>query len=260
MAEYEEAGFYEIQLNNKQLVFFFMAAVAIAVVVFLCGVMVGRGVRDATLAASGTSIISGPGASRSTQSAVAPADVRQELDFPQRLEADEAESQLEGETAQEAQTAQPAQPGRLARGRRAATRQAESPEASNPETLVASVTTKTEPTQTPDALTETTRPRNQPATEVPAPPKAEASTTAEPTLIGSERGAFTIQVVALKTQEAADSLVNRLREARYRAYVEPGVSAGLYRVRVGRFDSRAEAEQVSAKLRDVEKFKPYITQ
>ena len=54
MAEYEEAGFYEIQLNNKQLVFFFMAAVAIAVVVFLCGVMVGRGVHDATLAASGT--------------------------------------------------------------------------------------------------------------------------------------------------------------------------------------------------------------
>ena len=258
MAEYEEAGFYEIQLNNKQLVFFFMAAVAIAVVVFLCGVMVGRGVRDATLAASGTSIISGPGASRPMQSAVAPADVRRELDFPQRLEADEAESQLEGETAQAGQAAQTGRPGR---SRRAATRpQAESPEASSPETLVASVTKKTEPTQSPDPLTETTRPRNQPATEIPARPSAEASTTAEPTLIGSERGAFTIQVVALKTQEAADSLVNRLREARYRAYVEPGVSAGLYRVRVGRFESRAEAEQVSAKLRDVEKFKPYITQ
>ena len=42
--------------------------------------------------------------------------------------------------------------------------------------------------------------------------------------------------------------------------VEPGGSAGLYRVRVGRFESRAEAEQVSVKLRDVEKFKPYITQ
>src|SRR3990170_3815602 len=42
MAEYEEAGYYEIQLNNKQLVFFFMAAVAIAVVVFLFGGMAGR--------------------------------------------------------------------------------------------------------------------------------------------------------------------------------------------------------------------------
>jgi hypothetical protein len=47
MAEYDDGAYYEVQLNNKQLVFFFMAALAIAVVVFLCGVMVGRGVRDA---------------------------------------------------------------------------------------------------------------------------------------------------------------------------------------------------------------------
>ena len=232
MAEYEEAGFYEIQLNNKQLVFFFMAAVAIAVVVFLCGVMVGRGVHDATLAASGTSIISGPGASRPTQSAVAPADVRQELDFPQRLEADEPESQLEGQ-------------------------------ASSPETLVASVTKKTEPKQSPSPFTETAETvetTSRPARRAPARSNAGAGQPSEPAVIGSEQGAFTIQVVALKTEEAAQSLVNRLKEARYRAYLEPGGSAGLYRVRVGKFESRAEAEQVSAKLRDVEKFKPYITQ
>ncbi len=37
-------GFHEIQLNGKQLVFLFMAATVVAVVIFLCGVMVGRGV------------------------------------------------------------------------------------------------------------------------------------------------------------------------------------------------------------------------
>ncbi len=47
MAEYDDGAYYEVQLNNKQLVFFFMATLAIAVVVFLCGVMVGRGVHDA---------------------------------------------------------------------------------------------------------------------------------------------------------------------------------------------------------------------
>ncbi len=52
MAEYDDGAYYEVQLNNKQLVFFFMATLAIAVVVFLCGVMVGRGVHDATLAAA----------------------------------------------------------------------------------------------------------------------------------------------------------------------------------------------------------------
>jgi cell division septation protein DedD len=40
----QDAGFHEIQLNGKQLVFLFMAATVVAVVIFLCGVMVGRGV------------------------------------------------------------------------------------------------------------------------------------------------------------------------------------------------------------------------
>ena len=38
-------GFHEIQLNGKQLVFLFMAATVVSVVIFLCGVFVGRGVR-----------------------------------------------------------------------------------------------------------------------------------------------------------------------------------------------------------------------
>ena len=37
---------HEIQLNGKQLVFMFMAATVVSVVIFLCGVMVGRGVRQ----------------------------------------------------------------------------------------------------------------------------------------------------------------------------------------------------------------------
>lgn len=40
----QDEGFHEIQLNGKQLVFLFMAATVVAVVIFLCGVMVGRGV------------------------------------------------------------------------------------------------------------------------------------------------------------------------------------------------------------------------
>ncbi len=39
-----DEGIHEIQLTRKQLVFLFMAATVVAVVIFLCGVMVGRGV------------------------------------------------------------------------------------------------------------------------------------------------------------------------------------------------------------------------
>src|SRR5688572_33160027 len=40
-----DEGFREIQLDGKQLVFLFMAATVVSVVVFLLGVMVGRNVR-----------------------------------------------------------------------------------------------------------------------------------------------------------------------------------------------------------------------
>ena len=38
-----EDGFHEIQLNGKQLVFLFMAATVVSVVIFLCGVLVACG-------------------------------------------------------------------------------------------------------------------------------------------------------------------------------------------------------------------------
>jgi len=41
----QDEGFHEIQLNGKQLVFLFMAATVVSVVIFLWGVLVGRGVR-----------------------------------------------------------------------------------------------------------------------------------------------------------------------------------------------------------------------
>jgi cell division septation protein DedD len=45
LAPTQDDGFHEIQLNGKQLVFLFMAATVVSVVIFLCGVFVGRGVR-----------------------------------------------------------------------------------------------------------------------------------------------------------------------------------------------------------------------
>ena len=47
----QDDGFHEIQLNGKQLVFLFMTGTVVAVVIFLLGVFVGRGVRLALLGA-----------------------------------------------------------------------------------------------------------------------------------------------------------------------------------------------------------------
>ncbi len=212
MAEYDEGAYYEVQLNNKQLVFFFMAALAIAVVVFLCGVMVGRGVRDATLAVVQNDIATGMTTKAASMPRATTAPARPELDYTPRLESDEVPKRLE--------------PMR----------------ATGPETSVASSPRASAPTE----------PAPPPVSTQPAPKRAST--------LGTDSGAFTIQVVALKTEDAAQSLLSRLKGKNYRAYLEAGTDAGLHRVRVGRFATRAEAESVAAKLRDEEKFRPYITQ
>jgi len=49
-----EEGFHEIQLSGKQLVFLFMATTVVSVVIFLTGVLVGRGVGAETVIANAT--------------------------------------------------------------------------------------------------------------------------------------------------------------------------------------------------------------
>jgi DedD protein len=50
----------EIQLNGKQLVFMFMTATVAAVVIFLCGVMVGRGVTTTRVSAAAAAVAAEP--------------------------------------------------------------------------------------------------------------------------------------------------------------------------------------------------------
>ena len=91
-----DEGVHEIQLNGKQLVFMFMAVTVVAVVIFLCGVMVGRGVRaprvaeqaDATLESplDPTAAIQAPAPSASDSSGTgAPVSAEEKLTYPDRL-------------------------------------------------------------------------------------------------------------------------------------------------------------------------------
>src|SRR5262245_11203300 len=53
MRDYEEKSYYEIQLDNKQLILVFLAGVTVCVLVFILGVMVGKGRKEAEIAAIG---------------------------------------------------------------------------------------------------------------------------------------------------------------------------------------------------------------
>jgi cell division septation protein DedD len=69
-----DEGFHEIQLSGKQLVFLFMTGATLAVLIFLCGVQVGRNVKSDRLVAadaSDTAALAEPPAA-STPTAAAP--------------------------------------------------------------------------------------------------------------------------------------------------------------------------------------------
>ena len=69
-----------------------------------------------------------------------------------------------------------------------------------------------------------------------------------------------VQVAALNVRSEADAIAKRLTAKGYQAYVQtPANGPSVFRVRVGTFKTRQEAESVAAKLQKEEQFKPWVT-
>jgi cell division septation protein DedD len=88
-----------------------------------------------------------------------------------------------------------------------------------------------------------------------APPAPSAHS---PSLSASD--GYAVQVAAVPEHDA-DTIAKRLSSRGYGVFViAPGAAApALYRVRVGKFKTRREAEAVASKLQKEEQFKPWIT-
>lgn len=81
-----------------------------------------------------------------------------------------------------------------------------------------------------------------------------------PPVAAAPPGRIAIQVGAFADNTGAESLVNRLRERGYAAYVTPGARGGAarWRVRVGPFPDREAAEGVAARLKSEEKLPTWV--
>jgi DedD protein len=225
-----DEGLHEIQLNGKQLVFLFMTATVVAVVIFLCGVMVGRGVpaqrgtpalaadgsdpttsEEARIAASATDATPTPTAASSPS---ASASSKLGLTYPNRLEEPEP-------VPEEVPTGLPAH-----------------------EPFATNAVAKAPP---------------------PPAPKVAARTAAaakEPPAEATASGAgFVVQVAAVRQKSEADAIRGRLTKKGYPAFVATAGTPGAptYRVRVGKFPSKREADTIAAKLEREEQFKPWVT-
>ena len=235
--------YYEIQLSNKQLVFYFMAGATGLILSFLAGVMVGRGV-DANAgevqAARAVPVQEEKVVAEEPPKAAPPA--ADDLTYAQRLEADKQEDALE-----KPKPAAGSAP-RSAAVKPAAAKPGVAPPALHPAAGAAS-------TPKPAATTSAPKQTTPPA----APPASAARPGPAPKAVAPTAGTFTIQVGAFKDKASADSVVSRLKGKGFAAYVvSPGAAEGLFNVRVGAFANRVDAEHVQGRLRDEEKFKPFI--
>jgi cell division septation protein DedD len=226
MASTHEEAFREIQLSGKQLVFVFMAGVVILVVTFLIGVQVGRGVLaqrglpEAADTAAANAPEPAPPPASASQGSTAPITAGEKLSYAERLAAPEptAESLKKPDALAAAPPEAPPTP---------------KPEAPAPVAAAPA--------------------RKAPAAVAPAEAAAPAST--EPPGAG-----FAIQVAALAKREEADVIVKRLAGKGYPAYVVAPTKGApsVYRVRVGKFKDRREADTVAARLQKEEQFKPWV--
>jgi cell division septation protein DedD len=243
----EDEGFHEIQLNGKQLVFLFMAATVVSVVIFLCGVLVGRGVKAQLSVATDNAPASTIAETTPTQPATpapvptagsdpttaAPPPATEELSYFNRLEKQNGPP----EKLKPAGESKPT-PDRAAAAER---------------TAAPAATTRTPP---PPA------PAKQPAS-APAPAPPAASAPAPAVASSGEPGGqgFAVQIAALNERSEADAIAKRLSSKGYAAYVltPSNGTPSVFRVRVGKFNTRREAETVAARLQKEEQFKPWVT-
>jgi cell division septation protein DedD len=256
----QDDGFHEIQLNGKQLVFLFMAATVVSVVIFLCGVLVGRGVRAERSVADSTTVapVADPApAPSATTAAAPPADsdptkaappATDELSYFSRLE--------KANTPQEQLKAAAAEPKAPAAREKTASTAGKTPP---PEKVAAS---RPEPAAAPPAQPPSTQPAPAAApapASAPKEPERTAPAEAAPAAAGGD--GFAVQIAALNVRSEADAIAKRLSSKGYAAYVlsPAGGTPSVYRVRVGKFPTRREAESVAARLQREEQFKPWVT-
>jgi cell division septation protein DedD len=251
-----DQGFHEIQLTGKQLVFLFMAAVVLAVSIFLLGVSVGRGVRSSVATAADLGAPSDTTASASAPPAtnVKPTD----LDYRQKLQSTPSTG------AAAAGAVVGAAAGAAAASGSGETKPVDPPQpppelpadsakktdlsamAADPNASKATPTPKSTPTPTP------AKPTPTPAKPTPTPAAAPAtSKSPAPTMSG-----YFVQLNAFKTQAAADSFIKELKGKGYTA--SSVQSAALFKVHVGPFTDRADADKMANRLKK-DGYTPLVT-
>ena len=235
-------GSQETQLRGKQLVFLGMSVTVVAVVIFLCGVMVGRGVPSA----------------RQASTPAIEADPAIDVAATEGGEASDLEL-VPAPTAHDSPAAPLEYPVIVSDqpGSDSLVKTAEAPR--QPFTVETAVATRTPSRPEPQKATPTTQKASTPAASPArrAAPKAAVPTSSAP----ADLGGFLVQVAAYQREGDATTVSERLKRKGYPAFVTKATTAAgtWFRVRVGSFDTRADAQQMATRLKREEQLEPWVT-
>ena len=105
-------------------------------------------------------------------------------------------------------------------------------------------------------------PLQPPSDEQPPVPSVPAKSSKAPADRQASATIYTVQVAAPDNRPEADRMADRLTSKGYEVFVQvpPGGKLVVFRVRVGIFRTRLEAEAVATRLRTEEGFDPWLVQ
>jgi cell division septation protein DedD len=256
-----DEGFHEIQLNGKQLVFLFMAATVVSVVIFLCGVMVGRGVRAERGGVEVAEAAPAAGPQAELPATSAPARPANATDAAVRDDAAPSPpANQEPPATPEDDVYQQLMAGGDSKADTLKPRAEEPPQASkSAETLAPP--SKADAAKNAKAEKAAKDAVDKAARDAKAAADAKKNPPARADMGPTDPGTFAVQIAALRERAEADEIAKRLAGKGYAAYVlvPPVGGTPVYKVQVGRFKNRQDAEKTAARLKKEERFSPWVT-
>jgi cell division septation protein DedD len=235
MRDYEEKSYYEIQLDNKQLILVFLSGLVLCVLIFVLGVMVGKGQKEAEMASMTTARPEGQVAAKTETDLKPPEQPKPNLQMDEKVPSAPKTTSKQNEKANVKQT-----------------------EKAN----VASTKkqTRTAPEQysfydldkKDSSNNDLEKPATKSATTVKTKDKADNTDNSTESTSKSGGIAYTVQVMATASKAKADERAASLRASGYKPFVDQvkTQSGVVYKVRVGKFSDSNAARAVASKLKE----------
>ena len=243
MRDYEEKSYYEIQLDNKQLILVFLAAVTVCVLIFVLGVMIGKGQKEAEFAAASRDekrLAAAEPDSNSPQqplSDIATEERAEETSGPKEPVSEKVEPVTE--TRREPKKTATAAPVKEQQQEQNKQQKYAYEDLDKKEPSASDAKKPNESTSIVEKQKES------------EPPTATTTTAVEeePKPAGESR--YTVQVMATSSKPKAEEQISRLKSKGYSPFMDESKTGDIsvFKVRVGRFADTQDAREMASKIK-----------